>query len=64
MAGKHVYLFDEDGKAYIVEPTAEECKPVGEAELGEPCVTSPAFQEGRIYIRGTGHSFCIGSRVP
>jgi outer membrane protein assembly factor BamB len=61
LVGKNVYLFDEDGKAYIVEPTAKECKPVSEAELGEECVTSPAFQEGRIYIRGKEHLFCIGS---
>ncbi len=64
LVGKHVYLLDEDGKAHIVEPTAEECKPVGEAELGEPCVTSPAFQEGRIYIRGQEHLFCIGDPAP
>lgn len=59
-----VYLFDEDGKAYIVEPTAEECKPVAEAELGEPCVTSPAFQDGRIYVRGAEHLYCIGNAAP
>lgn len=64
LVGKNVYLFDEDGKAHIVEPTAEECKPVGEAELGQGCVTCPAFQEGRIYIRGKEHLFCIGSPAP
>ena len=59
-AGRLVYLFDEEGKVHVIEPTEEGCKRVSEAELGEPCVTSPAFQEGRIYIRGSEHLFCIG----
>jgi outer membrane protein assembly factor BamB len=28
--------------------------------LGEDCDTSPAFAEGRMYIRGRRHLFCIG----
>jgi len=63
-AGKFVYLFDEEGKVYVVEPAEEECKRISEAELGEACVTSPAFQAGRIYIRGHEHLFCIGSPAP
>ena len=34
---------------------------VAEAELGEECVTSPAFRDGRMYIRGKEHVFCIGT---
>ena len=58
-AGELVYLFDETGKAYIIKPTAEECQRVSEADLGEECVTSPAFQPGRIYIRGREHLYCL-----
>ena len=47
---------------WIVQPTREECKQIGQAELGEECVTSPAFQDGRIYIRGNEHLFCIGKQ--
>ena len=41
-------------------PAAKACEIVGEADLGEECVTSPAFQDGRMYIRGKTHLFCIG----
>ncbi|MCA9193852.1 MAG: PQQ-binding-like beta-propeller repeat protein [Planctomycetales bacterium] len=60
LVGDHVYLFGRDGSASIYMPTADECQRVGEAELGEDCVTCPAFQDGRIIIRGVEHLFCIG----
>lgn len=61
MAGKNVFLFSEEGKTFILEPTDGECVRVAENELGEACVTSPAFQPGRIYVRGKEHLFCIGA---
>jgi outer membrane protein assembly factor BamB len=61
LVGNRVYLFGLEGKVLIVEPTRDECKQIAEADLGEECVTSPAFQDGRIYIRGNEHLFCIGS---
>ena len=60
LAGNRLYLFGEEGKAWVVEPGSEGCQKIGEGDLGEPCVTSPAFQDGRIYIRGEKHLFCIG----
>ena len=59
LVGKYVYLFGEEGQVWIVEPTKDECKRIAEANLGEGCVTSPAFQDGRLYIRGEEHLFCI-----
>ncbi len=58
--GNHVYLFSKGGKAWIVEPTRKKCKRIAQADLGEKCATSAAFQDGRIYIRGNEHLFCIG----
>jgi hypothetical protein len=60
--GDLVYLFSEEGKAWIVEPQADACKRVGEFEMGEPVRTSPAFQPGRIFIRGQEHLICIGTQ--
>ncbi|MBN2293789.1 MAG: PQQ-binding-like beta-propeller repeat protein [Pirellulales bacterium] len=62
--GKNVYIFSKtkDGKCWVVEPTREACKRVSEASLGESCVTSPAFQDGRFYIRGQKNLFCIGNK--
>ncbi len=61
LVGKRVYLIGTSGKVWIVEPTRNQCKRLSEADLGEGCVTSPAFQEGRIYLRGKDHLFCIGT---
>ncbi len=74
LAGKYVYQFgnreieEADGDftevaiCWVIEPTRKEGKIVSENRLGEGCVTSPAFQDGRIYIRGHKHLFCLGSK--
>lgn len=62
MAGNHLYLFNEEGKSWILEPGREGCKRIAENALGEKCVTSPAFQDGRIYIRGEKHLFGLGEK--
>lgn len=66
LVGNRVYLFgevdkegeeDEEGnplvacKVWVLEPGREGCKVIGVSSLDEACVTSPAFQDGRIYIR-------------
>jgi outer membrane protein assembly factor BamB len=60
--GKRVYLFATKGKSLVVEPTKEKCERIAENDLGEECVTSPAFQNGCFYIRGKDHLFCIGEK--
>lgn len=62
MVGKRVYLSTEAGRTFIVEPSPDKCNIVGEAVLGEPCFASPAFQDGRMYVRGDKHLYCIGNR--
>ena len=37
-----------------------EYKELGKCELGEECYASPAFADGRIYIRGVKNLYCIG----
>ena len=59
LVGDLLYLFDKEGGSWIGRPTPEGCEPVATGSLGEPCVTSPAFQDGRLYIRGESHLFCI-----
>jgi outer membrane protein assembly factor BamB len=60
LVGKQVYLFSTEGKSWVVEPTREKCRRVAEGNLGEKCVASPAFQDGRLYIRGDKNLFCLG----
>ena len=57
-----LYLFSEEGKAWVVKPSRDGCERLSASDLGEGCVTSPAFQNGRIYIRGTQHLFCLGKK--
>jgi outer membrane protein assembly factor BamB len=57
-----LYLLSEEGIMYIGR-TGPEYQEVAKCELGEKCHASPAFMDGRIYIRGVGNLYCIG-RAP
>ncbi len=43
---------------YIIE-AGREYKEIAVNELGESCYASPAFMDGRIYIRGVENLYCI-----
>jgi len=62
LVGTRIYLFSDEGKTWILQPGPKECKIVAESALEEGCATCPAFQDGRIYIRGKKHLFCIGGK--
>jgi outer membrane protein assembly factor BamB len=59
MVGSRLYLLSEKGIMFILE-VGTECKEVARCELGEECNASPAFADGRIYIRGLQSLYCIG----
>lgn len=61
LVGDKVYLTDTEGRTLIFQfsPTFER---IGEGTVGEKVVSSPAFVESRILIRGEEHLFCIGSK--
>ncbi|WP_297093912.1 PQQ-binding-like beta-propeller repeat protein [uncultured Draconibacterium sp.] len=54
-----VFLMDNDGVMRIYE-FSRELKKVGENPLGEMSGPTPAFADGRIYIRGEKDLYCIG----
>jgi len=60
LVGDRVYLIANDGKSWVVEPGKQGCTRIAEGDLGERCVTSPALLQGRIYLHGEKHLFCIG----
>jgi len=62
LVGNRIYLFSDEGNAFILEPSDTEAKEVAKIPLGEPCVTSPAFQDGRLYIRSETNLFCFGHK--
>jgi outer membrane protein assembly factor BamB len=46
---------------FILQADRHGCKELNRCELGEPADASPAFLDGRIYIRGKKHLYCIGA---
>jgi outer membrane protein assembly factor BamB len=64
LVGKELYVFGESGKCWILAPARAGVKRVRQTDLAEACATSPAFQDGRMYIRGKKNLFCIGSAKP
>jgi outer membrane protein assembly factor BamB len=59
IVGDRLYLLSEKGVMLILQ-VGVEYKELTRCELGEPCFASPAFGNGRIYIRATEHLYCIG----
>lgn len=60
LVGDRLYMLDEKGVMYIAE-VGTEYKELAKCELGEECYASPAFMDGRIYIRGKDNLYCMGS---
>ncbi len=59
IAEGRIYLMDKQGVMHIFNAD-KTFTPVGEAKLGEKSVCTPAFANGRIYIRGDKNLYCIG----
>lgn len=55
-----ILLTSEDGDTFIVKAGPKH-EVVGTNSLGEPVYASPAIANGRIFIRGEKHIYCIGS---
>jgi len=60
LVGDKLYLLSRRGTMFIVQAGAE-FKLLGQSELGENCYASPAFMDGRIYLRGEKNLYCIGN---
>jgi len=59
LADGNLFMMDNDGMMRIYE-FSKEMKLISENDLGETAGTTPAFTEGRIYIRGEKNLYCIG----
>ncbi|MCY1720898.1 PQQ-binding-like beta-propeller repeat protein [Prolixibacteraceae bacterium Z1-6] len=59
VADGKLFMMDNDGVMRIYE-FSKELKKISENELGETAGTTPAFSDGRIYIRGENNLYCIG----
>jgi len=51
-AGGHLYCVNEEGKLQVLKVSAEKGEVVGEADLGEPILATPAIVDGALFVRG------------
>ena len=58
LVGDKLYLLTDEGVMFIIQ-AGPEYKELTKCELGEKCHASPAFADGRIYIRGLDNLYCI-----
>jgi len=61
IAGDRVYLMDRAGLTHIVKAD-KEYSAMGSCELGEKSDSTPAFMNGRIYIRTQKNLYCIAEK--
>lgn len=54
-----IYLMDMSGDMQIFS-ASKTFKLIATSSIGEKGMTTPAFTDGKIYIRGNKHLFCIG----
>ncbi len=59
MVEDKIYLIDREGITHIFK-VDKEFVSLGEAALGERVVSTPAFADGRIFIRADKNLYCIG----
>lgn len=57
----NVYLVDKTGVTHIFK-LSDSFELISKPELGERVVCTPAFSDGRIYIRGFDNVYCIGTK--
>ncbi len=60
LADGKIFIFDMGGRAYIFNP-GREVDLIASPKLGERVYATPVFADGRIYIRGNRHVYCIGN---
>ena len=60
IADGKLYAIDMSGVMHIFK-VSKSNELIGEPELGESAFATPAFMDGRIYLRGEENLFCIGT---
>jgi outer membrane protein assembly factor BamB len=61
LVGDKLYILERKGQMIIVE-AGREFKEISRSAIEEDCFASPAFAEGRIYLRSTKSLYCIGQK--
>jgi outer membrane protein assembly factor BamB len=61
LAAGRLYVTNEDGLTSVFQ-AGPKFELLAENDLGEYCLSSPAVSEGQIFLRTSGHLYCIGTR--
>ena len=61
IADNKIYVTDMSGKTHILK-LSKTADLIGEPQLTERVYATPAFADGRIYIRGENYLYCIGQK--
>lgn len=59
LANGLVYMPNDEGIITVIKP-GPTFESIAKNSIGEKMIASPAISNGRIYLRGTRHLFCIG----
>lgn len=62
MIDERIFAVSEAGDVFVFAADAKECRKLGKSSLRELVRASPAVADGRLYIRGAQHLFCIGKK--
>jgi outer membrane protein assembly factor BamB len=62
IVGDKVYILTDNGKLVVIE-TADTFKQLAVSEIGEDCYATPAFMDGKMFIRTDKNLYCISSKV-
>ncbi len=60
LAGDNVYLMTNGGKLWVFK-WAKTYQLVAESDLGENSICTPAFIEGKMFLRGFDNLYCVGN---
>ena len=58
-----VYMPNDEGVITVIKP-GPTFEYVSKNDIGEGMNASPAISNGKIYLRGNKHLFCIGQKAP
>ena len=62
-ADGRLYVTNQNGSTVVFAPNAEQYEQLAENPLGEPSNSTPAFSDGQIFIRTSGHLWCIADQA-
>lgn len=56
-----LYFINEDGEVFVIK-TGDKFELLGRNSMGEVCMATPAIADGKLFIRGRDHLYCIAGK--